>query len=211
MKIHQCAQGSGDWFALHVGIPTASQFDQLITPEGKRRTGEMPRTFAARLAGERFLQSALVDDFSTAFSDRGTMLEADAIPWYELTRDVDVMRVGFATLDDGSAGCSPDGLVGELGAIEVKCPAAISKSAQYIKSLVADEKKAAADYIAQIQGQIWICELDWCDLVFYHPELPKRVIRIYRDAEFIAELAGAVADCNAMAGEIFDELNRLAA
>jgi YqaJ-like viral recombinase domain len=46
--------------------------------------------------------------------ERGLIVEADAVDWYEFDHDVTVQRVGFVTDDDHAVGCSPDRLIGQV-------------------------------------------------------------------------------------------------
>lgn len=196
MIIHDVQQGSGEWLALRAGIPTASAFDQVITSKWKVRTGNMPETYMDLLAAEQLLGEPL-DDFSTSFTERGQLLEADAIPWYEMTQDVDVERVGFITNDEKTVGCSPDGLVGKYGMIEIKAPAALTKSAAYMKAIRSDEADAAEPYHVQVHGELWVTGREWCDLIFYHSRLPKRIIRIHRDEAIIEKIKSGVLPLSA--------------
>ena len=73
---------------------------------------------------------------------------------------------------------------------EIKCQAAKG----HIETLMYYDKhgKCPSTYVQQTQGQLWICERKWCDLIFYHPELPLITIRQEVDAEFSKSLNGAV-------------------
>ena len=80
----------------------------------------------------------------------------------------------------------PDGLVGEDGLIECKCP----NEANHFKNLVSGEQ--IAQYMYQIQGYIWLTGRQWCDFVSFSPNYPERyqlsVNRVVRDDEMIAKL-----------------------
>ena len=100
-------------------------------------------------------------------------------------------KVGFVTDDLKRYGCSPDRLVGEDGLLEIKCQ--IAK--EHIKSLeyYAKNGKPPTTYIAQIQGQMLVCEREWVDLMFYHPDLPHLIIRQYPDQNLVAALKQQLA------------------
>ncbi len=98
MKIHDCEQGSEAWHYLRCRIPTASEFDNLITPAWKLRTGETPRTYlCSKLAAA--WQGHPLPSFSSRAIEDGKMLEEEAIPWFELDHEP-INRVGFVTDDD---------------------------------------------------------------------------------------------------------------
>jgi len=185
--IHNVAQGSEQWLALRAGRPTASAFDQIVTPALKPRTGEMPRTYQCRLIAEQMLGYSM-EDFSSYGTDRGEILEREAIPWYELTSGETVRKVGFVTAHDGAVGCSPDALVGDVGGIEVKCAMPV----QHVKSLL--DEGVPEKYMAQIVGVIWICDLQWLDFVAYSPMLPSVIRRVHRDEAQIEALSSAVLE-----------------
>lgn len=173
MIIHDVKQGSQEWVDLHCGIPTTSEFGNLITSTGGRSNSL--DDYAKILAADAYAGKAL-DRFSgNKYTDRGTEQEPDARVVYEYMKDVQVEQVGFITPDDGSYGCSPDGLVGKDGLVEFKCQ--IAK--EHVKALLYYRKngKCPTTYVAQTQGQMFSTKRKWCDLVFYHPDLPTLIIR----------------------------------
>lgn len=178
MIIHPAKQGAPEWIAARIGLPTASNFDQIVTPGGKASTSAAK--YLAQLAAEWFLGCSL-DDIETPYMERGTQLEASAVAWYELATDSDTQEVGLCLLDDGSAGASPDRLVGEDGALEIKCQSP-QVHMQYVLGGIGSK------YRVQVQGQLWVTGRKWCDLCSFHPTLPRAKVRIERDDEFIASL-----------------------
>lgn len=173
MIIHTCEQRSQDWYALRAGIPTASEFSRLITSDGTR--SKSADGYALTLAGEMFAGKTLDTFEGTSWTERGREMEDEAIRRYQFDRDLDVDPVGFVTDDAKRTGCSPDGFVGKDGLVEVKC----LKAENHIKAILYFQKhgRCPTDYVQQTQGQLWICERLWCDLIFYHPELPLLVIK----------------------------------
>lgn len=188
MIIHNCEQRSGLWYSLRCGTPTASEFSKLITSDGT--PSKSAAGYAITLAGEMFAGRTLDAFEGTAWTERGRELEEEAIRRYQLTRELDVDPVGFVTDDLKRVGCSPDGFVGNDGLVEVKC----LKSENHIKAILYFEKfrRCPTDYVQQTQGQMWICERQWCDLIFHHPELPLLVIRQKPDPKLYAALASEV-------------------
>lgn len=176
-------QGSPAWVNARIGLPTASNFDRLITPKaGKPSASSTPYLY--KLIAEWMLGVSL-DETVTAFMQRGIEMEQEAVAYYELTRECDTEQAGFYLRDDRLAGASPDRLVGDDGLLEIKCPAAHTHVG-YLLGSVAD------DYRCQIQGQLYITERAWCDVLSYCPGLPPALVRVERDEDFILLLAAAV-------------------
>ena len=182
MIVHTCTQGTTEWLRLRAGIPTASRFGDIITPKTLKPSASATG-YLYDLLAERMLGRPLVRAVTLAMQ-RGSETEAEARHWYEGRREVDVVQVGFCTNDAGTIGASPDGLVGEDGLVEIKChPEAAGR---VVQALLTGE--ASSDYTAQAQGQLWILERQWVDLLNYHPELPPALVRVERDEKFIAAL-----------------------
>ena len=116
---HDVAQYSEAYDRLKLGIPTSSNFHKIITPQGK--PSKQWREYACLLIAERILQRK-IEFYHSPAMERGLIVEADAVDWYEFDQDVTVQRVGFITDDDHTVGCSPDRLVGDDGLMEIKAP-----------------------------------------------------------------------------------------
>jgi hypothetical protein len=119
--------------------------------------------------------------------DQGAILESEAIPWFEFQYDVKVRRVGFVTTDDMKVGCSPDGLIGEDGGIEVKCPQAHTHL-QYLM-----EGRVPKEYLAQVHGCMFVTGRSWWNFISYHRKFPPLVVRVERDETIQAVLAQVLA------------------
>ena len=178
MIVLDVAQGSEEWIAARLGRPTASAFGRIVTPSGKPSTAV--DGYVAELVAEWMLGCQLEPDES-AFMERGSTLEADAIRYYEMIRRCRVDRVGFVLRDDLAVGCSPDGLIGEEGGVEIKC----LKPAKHVELLLED---IPAKYAAQVQGALWLTGRQWWDWLAYHPSLPPALVRITPDREYIEAL-----------------------
>src|SRR5262245_61827187 len=107
MKIHDVMQRSTEWLQLHVGIPTASDFDNLITPKFEIRKGKTPDSYLARKIAEAW-QGGPLPGFSSWATNQGNLLEPEAIPKLAFETGLQIQQVGFITRDDGRVGCSPD-------------------------------------------------------------------------------------------------------
>jgi len=181
MRIYRdLEQRSDEWHRLRAGVATASNFDKLLTPTGKPST--QIDAYASQLVAERMTGHTISLEQS-AWMQRGTEIEPEASAYYELERDAEVEEVGLILRDDGRVGCSPDGLVGDDGMVEIKVPAPHT----HVDYLLSGE--LPGKYRAQVQGQLWIAEREWCDFISYHPELPALIVREYRDEDYIAALA----------------------
>lgn len=178
---HDVVQGTEAWLQLRAGIPTASQFHKIITPK-TRKLSAQAEEYLYKLLAERVLGRYLEETRGFYWAERGKEKEDEARAYYEALYNVEVKVVGFVTNDDRTVGASPDRLVGEDGLLEIKCPAPQTHMAYLLGDPV------TSDYWLQIQGQLWVAERDWCDVVSYHPELPSRVIRVERSLEDIAML-----------------------
>lgn len=183
MQIINCDQGTPEWIAARLGIPTASAFsDVLAKGEGKSR-----KTYMMKLAGE-VLTGEAHPGFSTPAMERGHEWEAEARDWYSFETGAQVQRVGF--IRNGRAGCSPDGLIGDLGGLEIK-----TTEPQHLIPMI-EAGKFPSKFAAQVQGNLWITGRQWWDLVVYWRGLPPFLIRARRDNGYIANLAGEVARFN---------------
>jgi hypothetical protein len=183
MEVFTCEQGTAEWFAARMGIPTASMFGAVCAKgEGKTRT-----TYMHKLAGE-ILTGEPMDSISNAHMERGHAMEPDARNLYAMMHDADPELVGF--IRDGRAGASPDALIGADGLLEIKTKLPHLQ----IEAILADKLPAA--HRKQVQGQLWIAERDWCDFVSYWPGLPLFVVREYRDEKLIAEISAEVDHFN---------------
>lgn len=187
MIIHTCLQGSPEWAALRIGIPTASNFSRLVTGKGAPSTSLAG--YARELAAEMFAGKSLDVFDGNAWMDRGKIKEAEAVALYEFTKDIAVERVGFVTNDSKTAGCSPDALVGEDGGLEVKC----LKAESHIEVVTYHNKhgRCPPKYLPQVQGSLMITERNFWDQMFYHPDLPPLVVRNVPDVEWQASLKKA--------------------
>lgn len=184
MKIYpDMIQGSDDWFDKRLGMVTSSNFDKA-TSKGRGKAASLTRLkYMRKLVGERDRQ-IVQESFSSRSMVRGSGTEQQACEYYEFVNSCTVQHVGFVERDD-DVGCSPDGLVGDDGLVEIKCPDPHTHIG-YIQ----DDKVPDA-YIDQIQGQLWVTDRKWCDFVSFDPHMSKRKIfvkKVYRDEKYITEL-----------------------
>jgi putative phage-type endonuclease len=195
MKIIKCEQGSPEWYVIKCGIPSASNFDKIVTTKG---TPSKQRTkYLYKLAGEK-IAGVTEENYQNATMARGSEMEPEARRLYEIAKDVEVEQVGFCI--SGDYGASPDGLVGEHGLVEIKCPIASTHVGYLLKDVV------PTDYYQQLQGQLLVTGRQWVDFVSYYPGIKPLIIRVDREDKFIdyleAELVGFCAELNQIVKEI---------
>ena len=187
MKTHDCKQHSQAWYDLRLGRPTASRFDCIVTPTGKRTANAARANYLAELVGER-LTRTVQQHFVTAAMERGTILEPRARAYWQMATSKEIAQVGFVTPDHGLWGCSPDGLADDC-VLEIKCPLRHNLVARLI-----DEDYS--EYIAQAQAEMWICEKTHCDLVLFSDEqgIPSRIITLDADPKMHAAFEASVPE-----------------
>lgn len=186
MIIHRdFEQRSEAWFRARLGIPTASAFKTIVTPDGKLSKDARSEGYLDELLAEWILGVPL-ENFSSEWMLRGQELEPQARKAYEFLTDSTVEKVGFVTTDDGLIGASPDGFVGERRLLEIKSPSE-KVHVGYMR-----HREIADEYKPQIQGQLWVCEREAQDVISYHPRLPVVVIPVERDEKYISLLSQAL-------------------
>lgn len=175
VEIFECQQGTDEWFKLRLGVPTASMFRHILA----KGDGKMRLSYMRELAGERI--SGLPAErakIETLQMRRGRDMEITSRNEYEYFNGVTVRQVGFVRR--GLAGASPDGLVGDDGIVEFK-----SKAPHLFIPLYEDKPhRVPREFKAQVMGELWVCQRDWCDLKIYWPKMPTFTIRVERDQDY---------------------------
>jgi YqaJ-like viral recombinase domain len=185
--VHNCEQGTEEWFRARAGMPTASEFSTVLAKGKAGAESKTRRTYMLKLAGE-LLTGEPMEHFSNAHMERGKVMEAEARDTYAMIADVDPEQVGFIV--NGPKGCSPDCLIGANGMAEIKTKLPHLQ----IDVLLAGE--LPSEHKAQCQGALWVAEREWIDFISYWPRLPLFLKRVHRDEEYIATLASAVDQFN---------------
>lgn len=182
-------QRSAEWFSIRCGKATASRIADVIA-KTKSGYSASRANYAAQLVLER-LTGTVAESYSNAAMEWGTAQEPDARIAYEFDKNAAVEQVGFVPHPTiAMAGASPDGLVGDNGLVEIKCPS----SATHLETLAG--KAIPGKYQAQMLWQMACTGRAWCDFVSYDPRLPETmqlfVRRLERDDARIAELEAEV-------------------
>jgi putative phage-type endonuclease len=176
--IHNCAQGTQEWFDVRLGLPSASCFDRIVTMKGE--PSKQSEKYLFKLAGEKVSGKA-EESYQNDAMKRGVEMEDQARQMYQIMQDAIVEQVGFC-VSEGGWGCSPDGLVGEDGMIEIKCPS-IAVHVEYLLN-----GKLPSDYFQQTQGQLLVTGRKWVDFVSFYPGLKPLIVRVTPDVEFHQKL-----------------------
>lgn len=178
-------QRTDEWFAARVGKVTASRIADVCA-RTKTGWGASRKNYMAELVAER-LTGVHVEGFTNAAMQWGTDMEPEARGAYEFYRDATVAEVGFVPHHSiADTGASPDGLVGEDGLVEIKCP----NTATHLETLL--DASLPEKYFLQIQWQLACTGRQWCDFASYDPRLPESmrlfVDRVKRDDVAIAAI-----------------------
>lgn len=182
----EIAQGSEAWKKLRLGKLTASRVADATDLLKSGKPGAKRTTYLGELIAER-LTGLYVEKYQNDLMRWGTEQEPQARALYEFLHGVDVEKVAF--IDHPTirmAGCSPDGLIGTAGGIEIKCPS----TSTHIETLLSQE--IPEEHIKQIDWNIACTSREWWDFASYDPRLPPHmtlfVKRRYRDEAAVAAL-----------------------
>ncbi len=182
-------QRTPEWFAARLGKATASRIADVIA-KTRSGWGASRDDYATELVLERLNGKPIVSFVSDAMK-KGIEREPIARAAYEFHAGCEVQEVGFIQHPEiPMVGASPDGLVGEDGQLEIKCP--LEK--KHLKTLLSGT--IDGDYITQMQFQMACTGRQWCDFVSFHDEFPEAlklfVKRVQRDDNLIAWLVKEV-------------------
>lgn len=182
-------QGTESWHKLRCGVPTASQFSNILTPTGKPTTGQRAINYRNTLLAEWMIGGA-VESYQSEWMLRGSAYESEAREAFTFIMDIQVDEVGFCLSDNPYSGCSPDGLIGEDGGLEIKVPAPHT----HVQYLI--DGKAPNDYIPQLQGSMMVTGRDYWYFMSYHPGMDPLILKVERDDDYITKLAEALGQFN---------------
>lgn len=169
-------QGSDEWFNARIGMVTASRLADVLGTKAKRKK------YAEQLSLET-IQAFRVVTEPNEHMIWGTQTEPEARNAYEAHSGSIVDLVGFVIHPEiKRAGASPDGLVGDDGLVEIKCPT----TKTHMTTL--DDYAVPEKHKPQMQWQMACTGRKWCDFVSYDPRIEDSYFckRVMRDDEFIA-------------------------
>jgi putative phage-type endonuclease len=204
--MNMIVQGTAEWHAIRVGKVTASRVSDVIA-RTKTGWGASRANYMAELIAER-LTGTPAETYSNAIMQRGTEKEPDARAAYEFLTDAEIEQIGFVAHPNiAASGASPDGLIGNDGLVEIKCP----NTATHIETLLGGA--VPAKYVTQIFWQMACTGRAWCDFVSFDPRLPESmrlfVRRLHRNGGEIARLEGCVVEFLAELDQKVSELIRI--
>lgn len=186
LTLHDFEQRSEPWYAARCGIITASAIGQLITPAKLQpASNEAARGVTASLVAERI--TGFVDPtWKSADMWRGMVEEPAAVEVYS-EHYAPIETVGLMVRDDWGfpIGYSPDGLVGDDGIVEVKCP----RSKGHLRTILANEMPT--EHMAQVQTGLLVSGRAWCDFISFYGGMPLFVKRVTRDEEWAEAIVSA--------------------
>lgn len=200
MKIYNdIIQGTEEWVKIRLGKFTGSNFHIFLKGTPQKIENEIYKK-----ASEIIIQEKCESDiFSNRHTERGHELEFEAKSIYELETNNIVTNIGFIELNK-FVGCSPDGLISKDGIIEIKC----KDNHTFLKYKM--DKKIEAEYITQIQFNLFVSERKFCDFIVYNPNFKQSLLinRIYRDDKYIQEIRNILAKNIKKIKKIINEYGR---
>ena len=200
-------QRTADWYQARLGKVTASRVAELMA-KTKAGYSASRANYMAELIVER-LTGQPAEGFTSAAMQWGIDTEPHAKAAYCFLRDATVIDCGFvlhpSIIDFGA---SPDGLVGDDGLVEIKCP----NTATHIDTLLGNA--VPAKYFTQMQVQMACTGRKWCDFVSFDPRLPGELQLfcelVERDDVMIAKIEAEVIAFLAEIDEKIANLHKLA-
>jgi len=185
-------QGSADWIAIRLGVPTASNMAKIITP-AKGQPSAQRFQYMYCLVAETLTGKPTESFVETEWMARGKLLEPKAAGAYEDFFDVTTVPVGFVTTANGLIGASPDRLIVHngriVGGLEIKCPAPQTQIGYWAEGF-------GDDYKVQCAGQCFVAEFGYVDRWAWHPQFPPATDRLVPDPDFTLKLDAALLQFN---------------
>ena len=188
--IHDIEQGTPEWLSLRLGKVTASRFKDVMTNGRGGATSKTSESYMMELAIEKITGNSL-PFFENDAMRHGTETEPQARAMYEIISGNEVSEVAFIEHNE-FVGVSPDGLIGNDGLIEIKCPNTKTQVARFLSGA-----GLPSDYKWQVHGQIWVAEREWCDFLSFDDRIDTAAqyicTRVHRDESLIKELSERVS------------------
>jgi putative phage-type endonuclease len=203
-------QGTPEWFELRRGLATGSHFADVMAEGRGKQESTTRRNYRMKLALEIVTGKVIQGSFQgNKHTERGKELEPIARMLYESNTGHIVEEVDFLKHKYLAAGVSPDGLVGDDGLVEFKCPIpAIHWDYLQLNG------QPPAEYKWQVYGEMWVAERRWNDFVSYCEDMPEElqlhITRVHWDDKIIAELEAGVSKFMAEVRVTVNEIRDLA-
>lgn len=190
-------QQTEEWYAAKLGMFSGSDFHTFLGKSASK-TDKLWEKIA-----ERRYQDSDAEEFLGFYTERGKALEHEARRLYSAVYETEVKEVGLVEDNEyfpGYVVCSPDGVVGDDGIIEIKSLVA-KYVTQYTEGKYKDKFYIEPKYRTQVQFNLLVTQRKWCDFIYYHPRVGLRVERIERDEKAIEEILNALKECVAFVEE----------
>ena len=192
--IDSCEQGTPEWLAFKLGVPSSTGFKRIVTTKGepsKSRAGYLKELALETVTGKRkktFVSGAMAE---------GTAREDESRALYELRTGYTVRQVAVVFPDEQrKCLCSPDGLV-----LSADQPSMIQIADRGLEAKNPEEDThydvlmagvLPTTHFCQVQGSLYVTGFDSWDYISYHPDLAPLIITVKRDEKFISKLASAL-------------------
>jgi len=190
MKYHNVPQRSTAWYLARSGHFTGSDFSALmVCPKPPEKVTATQVKLISRVVQEKKTGVPVLCGYASGPMLWGIAQEENACDEYEKSTGNSVVKIGFVELNEW-VGVSPDGLIGESGGVEFKCPLPKTHK-KYLQNVDFFSHR----YMAQVQGAMMVTGREWWDLVSFDPNAEEKllVVRIPRDENFISRLNASIS------------------
>ena len=193
-------QGTDEWHMMRLGKVTASQMANVMMKPDLAGF----KNYQAQLVCER-LTGVYTPTFKSAAMEHGTETEEQARAMYTMATGNMVQEVAFVDHPSiAMAGCSPDGLIGDNGGVEIKCP----QPTEHIRILLGGV--IPRNYMLQMQWNMACTGRKWWDFVSFCPALPDNlalnVQRVDFDHDLVKEMESATIEFNRIVADMVARL-----
>lgn len=185
MILHNIEQGSEAWFAVKAGRVSGTRFKALVAGESTATYKDLLDDISCEI-----ITGKMEETYQNAIMLYGIETEPIARAEYESLFDMNVDTIGFVTPDEDHKyhewiGISPDGMFPVdqpyYGLVEIKCP----KSKTHLRYIEAN--KLPSEYRHQVQGQLFVTGLEYCDFMSFVPGMKPFIVRVLPDLDLFAE------------------------
>lgn len=196
-------QRTDEWFQARCGKFSASEIINLKEGKNGYVTAARKNLIASKVCQR--LTGVVEQGFTSPAMQHGIDTEDEARDAYFIVKELPIEETGFVVHPSiDFAGASPDGLVGDDGLVEIKCP----NTATHLEYLLNDV--VPENYLWQMQWQMACTGRNWCDFVSYDPRLPEEyalfIKRVERDDTLLTHITSLVVSANDEVNEMISKL-----
>lgn len=199
-------QRNAEWFAARCGCLTGSRVADALATLRNGAPAKASEDMLVELVTER-LTGHCVEHFQSDAMRWGTEQEGAARDAYEAETGNMVDLVGFVHHPSIEwLGASPDGLVGEDGMVEIKCPTTTT----HVRRLM-DPEQGVRQYKYQMMLQLACTGRAWCDMVDYDPRMRSERLQLIvtRFVPDPAEMSEFLNKCRAFLDRVAAKVEEL--